>query len=454
VIPVLTPAEARALDAAAPVPVGVLIERAGAAVARAAIQMMGGTYGRIVNVIAGPGNNGADARSAAQRLTARGVQVRIWDVEQCPRALPKADLVIDGAYGTGFRGVWQPPEVGATPVLAVDIPSGLNAETGVASGEFLTAARTVTLAAGKPGLYLGLGPSACGEVEVVDIGLDASGATIAVVTAADVAERWPMRARSAHKWSTAVRVIAGSRGMTGAAHLVSAAAIRSGAGIVHLSSPGVDVTGPIEVVGRSLPGFDWSAAVLADLHRFQSLVIGPGLGRAEHTAPSVVDTITEAPCPVVVDGDGLFAVTWNAQGPSAVLRSRRGATVLTPHDGEFALLTGALPGPDRISATRRLAAESGAVVLLKGPCTVVADPLGQVLLVANGTARLATAGTGDVLAGIIAALLASNVSALWAAAMGAFIHAEAARLASAHHLIASDLLEVLAHIVPEVSDAH
>jgi ADP-dependent NAD(P)H-hydrate dehydratase / NAD(P)H-hydrate epimerase len=450
---VLTPAEARALDAAAPVPVGELIERAGAAVARAAIQMMGGTYGRTVNVVAGPGNNGADARLAAQRLTARGVRVRIWTVEQCPRVLPPADLVIDGAFGTGFRGVWQPPDVGVTPVLAVDIPSGLDAETGVAAGEFLIAARTVTFAAGKPGLYLGRGPVACGEVEVIDIQLDTGGASIGVVTATDVTERWPTRIRSAHKWSAAVRVVAGSRGMMGAAHLVSAAALRSGAGIVHLSSPGMDTGGPIEVVGRALPGFDWSAAVLADLHRFQALVIGPGLGRAEHTAPSVVDTITGALCPVVVDGDGLFAVTWNAQGPAAVLRSRRGATVLTPHDGEFALLTGTAPGPDRIGAARRLAADTDAVVLLKGPCTVVADPLGQVLLVTNGTARLATAGTGDVLAGIIGTLLAGGVSALWAAAMGAYVHAEAARLASPHHLIASDLLEVLAHLVPEVNDA-
>jgi NAD(P)H-hydrate epimerase len=166
----------------------------------------------------------------------------------------------------------------------------------------------------------------------------------------------------------------------------------------------------------------------------------------------VVETITEALCPVVVDGDGLFAVTWNAQGPGAVLRSRRGATVLTPHDGEFALLTGSAPGPDRIAAARSLAADTDAVVLLKGPTTVVADPLGQVLLITNGSARLATAGTGDVLAGIIGSLLAGGVTAIWAAAMGAFAHAEAARLAPAHHLLASDLLEMLAHLRPEDLD--
>jgi ADP-dependent NAD(P)H-hydrate dehydratase / NAD(P)H-hydrate epimerase len=449
VIPVLTPTEARALDAAAPVPVSELISRAGAAVARSAVEMLGGIYGRTVNVIAGPGNNGADARDAAARLSQRGIRVRIWDPAECPQVLPAADLVIDGAYGTGFRGSWEAPRVGNTPVLAVDIPSGLDALTGKVTGTVLAATRTVTFAAGKPGVYLGEGPQVCGEVVVADIGLDVSGASIDVVTPHDVAERWPQRPRHAHKWSTAVRMIAGSSGMTGAAHLASAAAMRSGAGIVHLSSPGIETDSLLEVVGRSIPGFDWSAAVLADLHRFGALVIGPGLGRGEHTAPSVVDTITQALCPVVIDGDGLFAVTWNAQGPGAVLRSRRGATVLTPHDGEFALLAGSAPGPDRIAAARSLAAETDAVVLLKGPTTVVADPLGQVLLVTNGSARLATAGTGDVLAGIIGTLLAGGVTAMWAAAMGAFVHAEAARLAPGAQLIASDLLTVLADMRPE-----
>jgi hydroxyethylthiazole kinase-like uncharacterized protein yjeF len=450
---VLTPTEARALDAAAPVPVSELIVRAGSAVASAARDMLGGTYGRTVNVIAGPGNNGADAREAAARLTARGVRVRIWDAAQCPKRLPDADLVIDGAYGTGFRGQWDPPDVGNTPVLAVDIPSGLDAVTGLATGRFLAATRTVTFAAGKPGLYMGEGPSACGQVVVADIGLDphaiGDGVAVGVVTGPDVMQRWPRRSPKAHKWSTAVRVVAGSAGMTGAAYLASAAALRSGAGIVHLSSPGHDSDCPIEVVGRALPGFDWAPAVLSDLHRFQSLVIGPGLGRGEHTAPSVVQTISEALCPVVVDGDGLFAVTWNAQGPAAILRSRRGPTVLTPHDGEFALLAGAAPGADRIEAVRRLAADTDSVVLLKGPTTVIADPLGQVFLVTNGTSRLATAGTGDVLAGIIGTFLAQGVTAIWAAAMGAYVHAAAAHIATTHHLVASDLLEVLADLHPE-----
>lgn len=452
-IPVLTPVEARALDAAAPVPVNELIIRAGAGLARAAIAEMGGTYGRRVEVIAGPGNNGADAREAAARLRARGARVQIHGPEAVPARLATADLVIDGAFGTGFRGVWEPPEVGDTPVMAVDIPSGLDALTGLAAGRVLPAVATVTFAAGKPGLYLGQGPEVCGRVEVVDIGLDASGAAIAVVTAADVAERCAPRPRTAHKWSAGVRVVAGAPGMTGAARLASVAALRAGAGIVHLSSPGLDGSVATEVVGRPVPGFGFAPEVLADLHRFGSLVIGPGLGRGDHTVPSVVEIISEALCPIVIDGDGLFALGWNDRGPAAVLRARRGPTVLTPHDGEFALLTGRPPGADRIEAARRLASDCDAVVVLKGPTTVVADPMGQALLVTNGSARLATAGTGDVLSGIIGAVLARGMTALWAAGVGAWIHAEAARRAPQAQLIASDLLDALALGIPGVTDA-
>ena len=144
----------RAVDAGADVPEATLIARAGAAVARTAIRMMGGTYGRTVRVIVGKGNNGADGRVAAGFLAAKGVRVFVHEAADCPAALPPADLVIDAAYGTGFHGTWNPPDVGATPVLAVDIPSGVDALTGEAHGEVLAATRTVTFAALKPGLLL------------------------------------------------------------------------------------------------------------------------------------------------------------------------------------------------------------------------------------------------------------------------------------------------------------
>jgi NAD(P)H-hydrate epimerase len=188
-----------------------------------------------------------------------------------------------------------------------------------------------------------------------------------------------------------------------------------------------------------VPAFDWADAVLADLHRFHSLVIGPGLGREEYTVPSVVRTVFESVVPTVVDGDGLFAMSWNDEGTPAFLLEREVPTVLTPHDGEYGLLTGSRPGPDRIAAARRLVETTGCVVLLKGSTTVVAAPDAPVRLITNGDQRLATAGTGDVLAGIIGALLARGVAPAEAAAAGAWIHAEAGRMLPGVGLVAGDL---------------
>ena len=250
----MTPAEMGAIDAAAPEPVEVLIERAGSAVARMARQMLGGTYGRRVDVIVGKGNNGADGRAAARSLEARGVRVRLFDAADCPPRLPPADLVIDAAYGTGFHGDWRAPRVGAMPVLAVDIPSGVDGLTGEAGPGVLPADRTVTFAALKPGLLIGPGRVLAGDVEVVDIGLDTTRARAGLVEADDVARWWRPRPPTAHKWSRAVRVVAGSPGMTGAAHLAAGAAQRAGSGMVSLSSPGVEATAPPEVVRKRAAG--------------------------------------------------------------------------------------------------------------------------------------------------------------------------------------------------------
>lgn len=444
-IPVVTPDEMRAIDAAAPEPVAVLIDRAGAAVARAALRMLGGAYGRTVTVIAGPGNNGADGRVAAERLRERGVAVRVHAPDDCPRTLAPCDLVIDAAFGTGFRGTWVPPDVGAAPVLAVDVPTGLDAATGSAPPHVLRAARTVTFAAAKPGQLMGDGPGLVGDLEVVDIGLDVGAATMGVVEAADVAAALPERPYDAHKWQRAVRIVAGSPGMTGAAALASGAAQRVGAGMVVTSVPGTDALDhlPVEAVARRVPAFDWDEGVLSDLHRFEVLLLGPGLGRADHTVPSIVRTVTRALVPVVVDGDGLFAMSWNEAGTPEFLRERAGPTVLTPHDGEYALLTGSSPGRQRVDAVRRLVDTSGSVVLLKGPTTVVGAPDGRIRFVTNGDSRLATAGTGDVLAGIVAGLMARGVDPFEAAACGAWIHAEAAALLPADGLVAGDVIDAI-----------
>lgn len=205
----MTPDEVASVDAAAPEGIETLIDRAGRAVARAAIAMLGGTYGRTVNVVAGKGNNGKDGLVAADVLRRRGVKVRVVDAVLGPRELPPADLVIDAAFGTGFRGEWAAPDVGDSPVLAVDVPSGVDALTGAAKPGVLAADRTITFQSLKPGLLFGRGAQLAGEIEVADIGLDVSGATQHLVERSDVAGWWPQRRLDAHKWRRAVRVVAG-----------------------------------------------------------------------------------------------------------------------------------------------------------------------------------------------------------------------------------------------------
>lgn len=460
-IPVLTPQEMAAVDAAAPEPVEVLIERAGAAVAREALRMLGGGYGRRIVVLAGKGNNGADGRSAAVRLRRRGARVQVIDAIDAPSALPACDLVIDAAYGTGFHGEYQAPDTDA-PVLAVDIPSGVDGITGEAAGRVLAADRTLTFAALKPGLLLEPGRTLAGDVVVADIGLDVSGAQAAVVERADVGRWLPARVPTTHKWKAAVLVIAGSPGMTGAARLAAQAAQRAGAGMVRVGSPGVDDdrTRPTEATGLALPEAGWAEVVLANAARFGALVVGPGLGRSPATTEQLWQLLAGWDRPLVIDGDGLVALAERevpGQAPTRPrLRDALGSgtatptAVLTPHDGEYDALTGQTPGADRIAAARSLAHQCGATVLLKGPTTVVADPSGSVRIVTTGDARLATAGTGDVLSGIIGALLAQGMVPFDAAAAGAWLHARAAAHGPRLGLVAGDLPELLVPALAEV----
>jgi NAD(P)H-hydrate epimerase len=199
----------------------------------------------------------------------------------------------------------------------------------------------------------------------------------------------------------------------------------------------------VEVVQRPLVDPFWAPALVSSLGRFHALLIGPGIGRDDETAAQARAVVVDAAVPAVIDGDGLFAMAWNAEGAGALLRRRMRPTVLTPHDGEYTLLTGAPPPADRFVAARRLAADTGCVVLLKGPATVVADPGGRVLVVTAGDERLASAGTGDVLAGIIGGLLAQGADPFHAAAAGAWLHGMAARRAPAFGFVASDIADHL-----------
>jgi len=436
------------VDAAAADSVEVLIGRAGRAVAMTALDLLGGAYGRRVVVVAGKGNNGADGRAAAAVLATRGVRVTVLEAASIPggSALPPADLVVDAAYGTGFRGTYQPPDPGDTPVLAVDIPSGLEGDTGVAAGAVLPAVATVTFQAYKPGLVLAAGPEHCGQVVVADIGLGPAVDQIAsawLVTDGDLG--WlPPRPRETHKWRSAVMVVGGSPGMMGAPALVSRSAMRAGAGYVRLGVPGAALESlpQGEAVGVALPAAAWQDAAAEAATRCRALAIGPGLGRTVGVGRSVVALLARVEVPVVVDADGIIALG-SVDGVKAAVAGRSSSTVLTPHEGEYAHLTGGPPDPDRLAAVRSVAVSSGAVVLLKGSTTVVAAPDGRAWFVTSGSPRLATAGTGDALSGIIGAFLAAGVPGPEAAALAAHVHGRAAAQGRSVGLVASDLPDLV-----------
>ena len=449
--PVLTVAEMQAVDAVAlaSTPIHELVERAGTAVAAAALDLLGGAYGRRVVLVCGSGNNGSDGRVAARLLAARGARVRVVAPDGDARIGvdgPGVDLVVDAAFGTGFHGTYDAPCVApGIPVLAVDIPSGVAGDTGEAPGRVLGAVRTVTFVAPKPGLLQGDGARLAGAVEVVDIGLPVGDHRIGLMDDTDVAGVLPDRDPGGNKWSAAVALVAGSPGMTGAAALSARAAYRAGAGMVRLGVPGGDPARlpATEAVGVTLPGADWGAAALAAADRCRAVVVGPGLGRADGTGDQVRRLIAGSSVPVVVDADGLHAlgrVDGGGLGASAPV-------VLTPHDGEYAALLGSAPGADRVAAARRLAAATGAVALVKGMTTAVADPSGRVLLACAGTPALASAGTGDVLSGIIGAFLARGVPPLEAAALGAHVHGRAGALGHRFGLLADDLPELVARVI-------
>jgi NAD(P)H-hydrate epimerase len=305
---------------------------------------------------------------------------------------------------------------------------------------------TVTFAAPKPGVWFHPGRPLAGDVVVADIGIDlgADAQRSAIVEEHDVRAWVPARAATTHKWRAGVMVIGGSAGMTGAPMLAAHAATRLGAGIVIAALPGdaaVRASGT-EVITRELAADDTggitpgAATELApDLDRYGAVVLGPGIGRHDTVRATVAELLRTVPCPLVVDADALVALGTDL----APVRDRGAPTVLTPHDGEFARLTGAAPGPDRIEATRALAAAAGAVVLLKGPTTVVAAPDGRVRVNPTGSADLATAGSGDVLSGMIAAFCARGTEPLEAAAAAAFVHGRAAESARHTGFVATDL---------------
>lgn len=460
--PVHTRAELRAADEVAIAEVGLetLVGRAGAAVARAALGLLKGTYGRSVVVVAGRGHNGDDGRVAAAMLRRRGVSVVELDPSALPSQLPACELVIDAAYGTGFRGQYHAPTVpAATPVLAIDIPSGLDCDTGVACEGAVRATVTVTMAALKPGLLMGEGRQLAGQVVLAEIGIAVAASKLFLVEDEDIASWLAPRAADTNKWRSALAVVAGSPGMLGAGRFSTAGAQRAGAGMVRWCVPGASPESlpASEAVAVALPESDFADTVLGELARCQALVVGPGLGSKPGVVSSVRSLVERCALPVVVDADGLGALG-GADEARQVLAGRAVPAVLTPHDGEYARLAAGLkgsdghPGPDRVASARLLADHLGAVVLLKGSTTAIAAPGGEAFLATAGSPRLATAGTGDVLSGVVGAFLARGLDPLRAASLAAHVHGRAAGLGFAEGLVAGDLPVLIATVLSRARD--
>ena len=440
-IPVARIEEMQAIDKSASDSIDILIERAGSAVAKAALQQLKGSHGHNVVILIGKGSNGADGRFAAKQLARQGINVEIIDAEKAPKKLPETDLVIDAAYGTGLRRPYNAPETNS-PVLAVDLPSGVDGKTGNCLGKPLRAERTITFNALKPGHLFSDGSCLAGDIEVADIGLDVSSLSCGLVTDDDIKQWIPSRPYNSHKWKSACWVIAGSKGMEGAASLAVSAAQRAGSGYVRFSSPDFEIPDlPLESV---------LFPINKDLHidesesqRFKAFVIGPGLGRSYSLSKSIQSLLEKLNCPVVVDGDGIHALE---SGKISKCKD----IILTPHDGEFEKLTGSLPDFDRIDSVLKCAKSTGATILLKGATSVVANPEGSVRIINNGDQRLATAGSGDVLAGIIGAFLTRGANPLDAAAAGAHVHGYLLNLLPKSGVIASDLIGCLYRAVNDL----
>ncbi|MEZ5342550.1 MAG: NAD(P)H-hydrate dehydratase [Acidimicrobiales bacterium] len=395
-IPVLSPEEMRAVDAAAAEPIEVLIGRAGWAVADCARRLLGGTYGKRVAVFAGKGNNGADGRVGAALLTRWGVRCELLGPTDRLPTGRAFDLVIDACYGTGFHGEFVAPDVGTVPVLAVDIPSGVDGLTGEIRGRAMTAVATLCFAAPKPGNLLA--GAVGGDLVVCDLGLELPHSSAALAQASDLL-RWPSRPTDHHKWQSAIRVVGGHRRGPGAPTLAAHGAARAGASYVQFAVPGApDLNGPIESVT-----VDAEAPIDK---RLRCLVVGPGLPVSPQAATLVSSILADGGSqPIVLDAGGLSAIASRLDEVAASTHP----IVMTPHDGEYRQLMGRDPGYDRTSAARALAAQAEAIVLLKGPVTIAASPAGEVVYSCAGDQRLATAGSGDVLSGVIGAAIAQGI---------------------------------------------
>lgn len=453
----------------AQLPDGALMQRAAAGLARRCAALLPRVYGGRVALLVGAGNNGGDALFAGARLARRGARVvavllapdkahpggltalrhaggRIEsDVDTALSTVDDADLVVDGIVGIGGTGALRPPAdriVAAVPatalLVAVDVPSGVDADTGAVAGAAVHVDVTVTFGCLKPGLLVGAGRAASGVVELVDIGLGphlpAGDAILHVVGPEQVRPVLPAPGPTDDKYTRGVAGVAsGSAAYGGAAVLSVGGAVRAGAGMVRYVGHSADQ------VRARWPEVIVSEGTIGAAGRVQAWVVGPGLGTGEESVRTLQDVLA-TDLPVLVDADGLTLLAEHRE----LVRDRPAQTVLTPHDREFARLFGEV-GEDRVAAARRAAQGLGdqVTVLLKGDATVVAGG-GSVSVNPTGTPWLGTAGSGDVLSGVVGALLAGGHPGAEAARAGAYVHGLAgSRAADGGPISAYQVLEAV-----------
>lgn len=512
---VTTAIEMRSIDAKAmenyKLPGMILMENAGASVARYTEEFLGDAGSKRICIFAGKGNNGGDGYTAARHLHNRGARVTVYlvgavkeditgdagmnlaviqamgievlavqnerDWDKAGVAVKFADCVIDALLGTGFYGelrneysrAIQLINEAGKPVVSVDIPSGVEADTGQVRSVAIRAMQTITLGLPKPGLLLYPGADYAGQVRIADIGIPRELLTAAsikqnTIEADYVHKILPLRPGDAHKGMAGrVAVLAGSRGLTGAAALTSLAALRTGAGLVtlgiHQQFQDIMAVKLTEVMTKPLPGseegyLDISSVepVLELSSQASVLAIGPGLGTHPSTVETVREIIRQAEVPLVIDADALNALA----GFTGILSELQALAVLTPHPGEMARLTGMSPAQvnhDRIQVARQAAGQWGSIVVLKGAPTVVAFPDGEIFLNTTGNAGMATGGTGDVLTGVIASLIAQGLSSHDAAVAAVYLHGAAGNLAAGKGktgMLAGDLLAALPTAIARV----
>ena len=471
--------EADRLTIAGGISGATLMEKAGCGVADAISRRWAV---RPLVVLCGPGNNGGDGFIAARVLAGRGWPVRVALLDSVaalrgdaaeaakawrgtieplmPAALDGAALVVDGIFGAGLtrpvegaaRAVIEALAERRLPVVAIDVPSGVDGATGEVRGVAPQAAASVTFFRKKPGHLLLPGRSLCGEIILVQIGIpEAVLDRVAPDTAADDPLWWidgfPRPGLESHKYTRGHALVAGGEMMTGAARLAAKSALRTGAGLVTLAAPeaafpvyAAALTG---VIVHPVVGLDDFQAFLADKRR-NAVLIGPGAGVGAETRDKTL-AILEAEKRAVLDAD---ALTCFAGDPGTLFSAICSPCVMTPHEGEFARLFD--PAGNKPERTRRAANESGAVIVLKGADTVIAAPDGRVAINANAPPELATAGSGDVLAGIVLGLLAQGMEPFVAAAAAVWIHGDAA-VRVGPGLVSEDLVEALPAVLRDLA---